>query len=197
MNETISSLLLSYIAIALFNHLVEGLMRDPASLNKPSTLPIGDANMLGRTPDCPGGPTCTGACSAVSAHRLCAGLDAPQTTFGFADAHGRRQRPGRPAERPAGAAPDRRSRPVSSRGAAAGVAGMVEVAAVHGNANASLTPVYGYAGILVAFIARQQPARDHPGGPPLGGIGASGGLLQRVPTCPTRPSTCCRGSCSW
>src|SRR6185295_8354246 len=32
-NETISSLLLSYIGIAVFNHLVEGPLRDPASLN--------------------------------------------------------------------------------------------------------------------------------------------------------------------
>src|SRR5262245_54370525 len=36
-NETISSLLLAYIAIALLNHFVEGPLRDPASLNKPST----------------------------------------------------------------------------------------------------------------------------------------------------------------
>ena len=45
-NETISSLLMAYIAIALMNQLVEGPLRDPASLNKPSTLPIGDAYML-------------------------------------------------------------------------------------------------------------------------------------------------------
>ena len=49
-NETISTLLLNYIAIALLNHLVEGPLRDPASLNKPSTLPIGDDNMLGTLP---------------------------------------------------------------------------------------------------------------------------------------------------
>ncbi|HTV23099.1 MAG TPA: hypothetical protein VMG12_30635, partial [Polyangiaceae bacterium] len=49
-NETIGSLLLSYIGIALFNHLVEGPFRDPASLNKPSTPPIGEANMLGNLP---------------------------------------------------------------------------------------------------------------------------------------------------
>src|SRR5262245_12341425 len=49
-NETISSLLLTYIAIAVFNQLVEGPLRDPASLNKPSTTPIGDANMLGPLP---------------------------------------------------------------------------------------------------------------------------------------------------
>src|SRR6202161_2421572 len=36
-NETISSLLLVYIALAVLNFLVEGAMRDPASLNKPST----------------------------------------------------------------------------------------------------------------------------------------------------------------
>ena len=43
--------MLAYIGIALFNHLVEGPLRDPASLNKPSTYGIGDANMLG---NCPG-----------------------------------------------------------------------------------------------------------------------------------------------
>src|SRR5262245_42732113 len=49
-NETISSLLLAYIAIALLNHFVEGPLRDPASLNKPSTASIGDANMIGTIP---------------------------------------------------------------------------------------------------------------------------------------------------
>jgi len=39
-NETISSLLMNYIAIAILNTLVEGVMRDPASLNKPSTYPF-------------------------------------------------------------------------------------------------------------------------------------------------------------
>src|SRR5215207_9497422 len=39
-NETISSLLLAYVAIGLFKHLVEGPLRDPSSLNKPSTRPL-------------------------------------------------------------------------------------------------------------------------------------------------------------
>ncbi|HEU0199470.1 MAG TPA: ABC transporter permease, partial [Burkholderiaceae bacterium] len=47
LNETIVSLLLSYVAIALFNHLVEGALRDPASLNKPSTAPIDSSLMIG------------------------------------------------------------------------------------------------------------------------------------------------------
>lgn len=49
-NETISSLLLNYIAIALLNHLVGGPLRDPSSLNKPSSYPIAAADMLGNIP---------------------------------------------------------------------------------------------------------------------------------------------------
>jgi simple sugar transport system permease protein len=56
---------------------------------------------------------------------------------------------------------------------------MVEVGAVHGTANASLIAGYGYAGILVAFIARQNPIAIIPVAILLGGIAASGGMLQR------------------
>src|SRR5690349_933625 len=49
-NETISSLLLTYIGIALLNHFVEGPLRDPESLNKPSTRHIGEANLVGAMP---------------------------------------------------------------------------------------------------------------------------------------------------
>jgi simple sugar transport system permease protein len=56
---------------------------------------------------------------------------------------------------------------------------MTEVAAVHGTANASIIVGYGYAGILVAFLARQNPLAVIPVSILLGGIGASGGLLQR------------------
>ena len=34
---------------------------------------------------------------------------------------------------------------------------MVEVAAIHGRANDTLNANYGYAGILVAFVARNNP----------------------------------------
>src|SRR6478735_8224523 len=46
-NETISSLLLAYIAIGLFKHLVEGVLRDPASLNKPSTFSLNEGMRIG------------------------------------------------------------------------------------------------------------------------------------------------------
>src|SRR5437867_3470688 len=49
-NETISSLLLNYIAIALMNHLVSGPMRDPAIVHRPSSWHVGDRNMVGLIP---------------------------------------------------------------------------------------------------------------------------------------------------
>jgi general nucleoside transport system permease protein len=64
-------------------------------------------------------------------------------------------------------------------GAAAGLAGAVEVAAVHGAANASLMAGYGYTGILIAFAARFSPAGVVPVAILVGGIAASGSLLQR------------------
>jgi len=53
------------------------------------------------------------------------------------------------------------------------------VAAVHGRANASLAVGYGYSGILVSFLARHNPMAIVPVAILLGGISASGGLLQR------------------
>ncbi len=56
---------------------------------------------------------------------------------------------------------------------------MFEVAAVQGSANASLLSGYGTAGILVAFAARQNPLAVIVCAILVGGIGASGSLLQR------------------
>jgi simple sugar transport system permease protein len=64
-------------------------------------------------------------------------------------------------------------------GGAAGLAGMVEVAAVQGRTNANLAAGYGFTGILVAFLARHNPLAIIPVAILLGGINASGGLLQR------------------
>ena len=53
------------------------------------------------------------------------------------------------------------------------------VAAVHTSANASLIVGYGYAGILVSFIARHNPIAVIPVAILFGGFGAAGSLLQR------------------
>ena len=172
-NETISSLLLVYIALAILNHLVEGPMRDPASLNKPSTREIGAANMIGSIPgtDVHWG-LLFGVIAAVASYILIY-----RTTFGFAArvAGGNIR-----AAKIVGLGVGKLIMTICFlAGACAGVAGMVEVAAVEGRANANLAAGYGFTGILVAFLARQNPLAIIPVAILLGGISASGGLLQR------------------
>jgi simple sugar transport system permease protein len=166
--------LLNYIAIALLNHLVEGPLRDPASLNKPSTLPIGDDNMLGNLP---GLDVHWGLVWGLVACLACWVL-MQRTTFGFAV----RMVGGNVRAALLNGLPVRRLIVIVTflGGMAAGMAGSIEVAAIHGTANASLVTGYGYTGVLVAFIARANPLGAIPVAVLLGGIGASGGLLQRV-----------------
>ena len=78
-------------------------------------------------------------------------------------------------------------------GAAAGLAGAFEIVAVHGAASVSLVVGYGYAGILVAFIARQNPLAVVPVALLVGGISASGGLLQRRFAMPDAATTVLEG----
>jgi general nucleoside transport system permease protein len=61
-----------------------------------------------------------------------------------------------------------------------GLAGMVEIAAVQGSANEALSASYGYSGILVAFLARHNPLGCMLISVLLGGLLASGGMLQRA-----------------
>ena len=172
-NETISSLLLVYIALAILNHLVEGVMRDPASLNKPSTREIGAANMIGSIPgtDVHWGLV-FGLIAAVVSYILIY-----HTTFGFAArVAGGNVR----AAKIVGLSVGKLILTICFiAGACAGLAGMVEVAAVQGRTNANLAVGYGYTGILVAFLSRQNPLAVIPVAILLGGINASGGLLQR------------------
>lgn len=172
-NETISSLLMAYIAIALMNQLVEGPLRDPASLNKPSTQPLADIYRIGNIP---GMDVHWGLVVGVVACMLSWVL-IEKTRWGF-------------AARIAGG--NVRAAQVQGlavgplivgftalAGGFAGLAGMLEVAAVQGSANASLAAGYGYTGILVAFLARHNPLAIIPVAILLGGIDASGGLIQR------------------
>ena len=172
-NETVASLVLSYIGLAIFNHLVEGPLRDPSSLNKPSTYAIGEPNMLGAIP---GTDLHPGLIVGVIACILCWVLIF-RTSLGF-------------SMRVTGGnlrAAQLQGLPVQKLillacligGGCAGLAGMIEVAAIQGRANASLIAGYGYAGILIAFLSRQNPLAIIPMSVLLGGIGAAGGLFQR------------------
>jgi len=172
-NETISSLLLAYVAIGLFKHLVEGPLRDPSSLNKPSTHALADSLRIGGIA---GSDIHWGLVLGVVAC-VVAALWLRWTPSGFSvRVVGGNLRTAQLVGLPA-------SRLVllacALGGAAAGLAGAVEVAAVHTSANAALIAGYGYAGILVSFIARHHPLAVIPVAILFGGFGAAGSLLQR------------------
>jgi len=172
-NETISSLLLSYLAIGLFKHFVEGPMRDPASLNKPSTHPLPESVLMGLIP---GYDVHWGLVIGVVAC-VVAGLWLHGSTHGFATrvvgGNARAARlVGLPSHRLIITA-------CALGGAGAGLAGGIEVAAVHTTANASLIVGLGYTGILVSFVARHNPWAIVPVAILFGGFGAAGSLLQR------------------
>ncbi len=172
-NETISSLLMTYIGIAIMNFFVEGSLRDLTNPNKPSTMPIGDAYMVGNIP---GTEVHWGLVAGIVLSVVLYIL-LSRTTFGF-------------AVRVAGGnarAALAQGLPVGKliviccviAGACAGLAGFFEVAAIQGRANASLAAGYGYTGILVSFLARHNPLAIIPVAILFGGIVASGGLIER------------------
>ena len=172
-NETISSLLLAYVAIGLFKHLVEGSLRDPSSLNKPSTPALAESMRMGGIGD---SDVHWGlVIGIVLCLLLWAGLRSTVWGFSIRVAGGNAR------------AAQLVGLPVSGLvllacalgGASAGLAGAIEVAAVHTAANASLIVGYGYAGILVSFIARHNPLAVIPIAVLFGGFGAAGSLLQR------------------
>ncbi|MBX4899829.1 ABC transporter permease [Rhizobium bangladeshense] len=173
LNETITSLLLVYIGLAIFNQLVEGVLRDPGSLDKPSTHPIDVSYML---PAIPGTYIHIGLLIAMLM-ALVAFVFIHFTKWGFA------LRVVGGSERVARMIGLRVNRWIigaaAAGGAMAGMAGAIEVAAVQGTANSSLHVGYGFSGILVAFLSRHYPLAVIPVSILIGGVQASGSLLQR------------------
>lgn len=172
-NETISSLLMSYIAIAIMNFFVEGILRDPASANKPSTMPIGDAYRVGNIP----GTEVHWGFAAGIILAIVLWILMSRTTFGFAARMtGGNLRAAKAQGLPVGAL---MVICCIIAGACAGLAGFFEVAAIHGQANASLVAGYGFTGILVSFLARHNPLAVVPVAILFGAIAAAGGVVQR------------------
>ena len=173
-NEAISSLLLVYVAIAVLNHAIEGPLRDPESLDKPATALLPAAAMI---PALPGFPSLHWGLPAGILLCLACYLAVVKSAPGLALRYtGANRRAAVYAGLPTavimiGAA--------AAAGAAAGLAGALEVATVHGRANASLAAGYGFTGILVCALARGNILGLLPAALLVGAIDAGGGLLQR------------------
>ena len=160
-NETIASLLLSYIAIAIMNFFVEG------------ALPIGEAYRIGSIP----GTDVHWGLAAGIVLAIVLWVLMSRTTFGFAA----RMTGGNLRAAQAQGLPVGWLIVVSCMiaGACAGFAGFFEVAAIHGQANASLVAGYGFTGILVSFLARHNPLAIVPVAILFGALAAAGGVIQR------------------
>ncbi|MCU0868660.1 MAG: ABC transporter permease [Burkholderiales bacterium] len=172
-NEVISSLLLSIIALGLFDWLLEEFLRDPASLNYPATRPIPDAARIGALPGLDvhaGLAVALVACVAAwwVLRRSVTGFAIRVVGGGVRAALG----VGLPVGRLVVAT-------CVAGGACVGLAGAIEVAAVHERAGGALHADYGNTGILVAFLARHHPLAIVPAALLVGGLAAASGPLQR------------------
>ena len=151
-SEIFVSLMLVYIAQLLLSYLVHGPWRDPAGQNFPQSPPLADKLLLSSLLD--GTRVNAGLVIALAL----AGLS---WWFGSVTAAGFRMRVGGLA--PAAAAyagiSERRNVWLAMMigGGAAGLAGVCEVAGPIGMLQPVISPGYGFAAIIVAFVGRLHP----------------------------------------
>ena len=151
-SEIITTLLLNYVAIALMEHLFFGPWRDPAGFGFPGTALFGDA---ARLPRLAGTRLHPGLLAGLAGAAALAWIVA-KTRWGYElTVMGL----GPKAAAYAGMNASRRGLWVLMlSGALAGLAGMAEVSGIHGRLQAGLAAGYGYDGIIVACLARLNPA---------------------------------------
>jgi simple sugar transport system permease protein len=184
-----------YVAIALLNHMCEGPWKDlsdPTALNTPSTWTLQPENQIKNldfsdtTLNSPGMISALGWITLDGVHwGLVYGILAcifcfvlvNHTPTGFA---GRVVGGNLKAARVGGIGLGKLVLLFCALGGgAAGLAGAVQVSAVAGKCNANIyADGYGYAGILVAFLAKHNPLAIIPVAILIGGIGASDTLMQ-------------------
>ena len=151
-NEILTSLMLVYIAVLALSYLVQEPWRDPEGFNFPQSSLFGDNAMLPLL--LPGTRLNVGFLLAVAV--IAAGwLFTARTLAGF------RMRVAGLAPRAASYAGISAGRTVwigmLAGGATAGIAGVGEVAGPIGQLLPSISPGYGFAAIIVAFVGRLHP----------------------------------------
>jgi simple sugar transport system permease protein len=152
LNETISTLLLNYVALRLIDYFVYGALRDPGSANVPQTAAFGD----GWTWPPIAGRIHVGLLLALAA-LAAAALVLDRTRWGYEI----RALGGNPV------AAHRHGLPLAryivvvflAGGALAGLAGTGEIMAIQGRLRPHFSADYGYLGFLVSWLAGHKPLR--------------------------------------
>ena len=151
-SEILTSLMLVYVAELLLDYMARGPLRDPAGFNFPQSVTFDDA---ARLPYLMEGDTLHAGVLISLAVVILAAIVLARTLFGFTvRVVGASPR----AARFAGFSDARLTLAAFAiSGAAAGLAGVAEVAGRIGQLQPTISPGYGFTAIIVAFLGRLSP----------------------------------------
>ena len=186
-NETITTLVLNYVAVLMVNALVFGVWRDPGNMGWPATAPFPDAATL---PVWPGSRVHLGLALGVLAG-LCAAWLFWRGIF--AD-RVRLLRENRKLGETFGL--DFRHYAVllmCAGGGAAGLAGIAEISAIQGRLQPGLSVGYGLTGFLVAWLCGHRFLAIIPVSLLIGGLIAAGNSPQLFAKVPAASATVLQG----
>jgi len=177
-SETISTLLMNYVAILFLNYLVFGPWKDPEGVNYPQTAEFTTAAIL----------------PALGQSRVHLGLALALAALGLFAFVVSRTRWGLEMRAIGGNvdAARRSGLPIGRYvvglmfigGGLAGLAGMCEVSAIQGRLRPSLSPGYGYTGFLVSWMAGGHPVGMLAAAFLLAVVTAGGDVLQMTQALP-------------
>ncbi len=186
-NETISTLLLNYVAILLVNYAVYGAWKDPASLGWPATIQFPPAATV---PSLFGTRVHIGLVVAiVAALILHVAVSHTRWGLGLKVLAGNRK-----VGTMVGLHFARNTLMVMLLGGAlAGFAGICETSAIQGRLQSGLSVGYGLTGFLVAWLSGQNFLRAVPIAVLIGGLIAAGDALQLYSKIPSASATILQG----
>ena len=186
-NETISTLLMNYVAVLLVNYVIYGAWKDPSSLGWPATIPFPKAatvpSVFGTRAHA---GLIVGIVAAVILH-----IAVTYTRWGIAlqVLAGNRK-----VAAMVGFDFARQTLLVMAIGGAlAGFAGICETSAIQGRLQAGISVGYGLTGFLVAWLSGQHFLRAIPIAVLIGGLIAAGDALQLYSKIPSASATILQG----
>lgn len=186
-NETISTLLMNYVAVLLVNYAIYGAWKDPSSLGWPASIPFPPAATV---PSLFGTRVHAGLIvGVIAAIVLHIGVSHTRWGITLKVLSGNRK-----VGAMAGFSFVRQTLLVMAIGGAlAGFAGICETSAIQGRLQAGLSVGYGLTGFLVAWLSGQHFLRAIPIAILIGGLIAAGDALQLYSKIPSASATILQG----